>query len=843
MTAPVTRFILTSLARYHDFLKSVLASRTILACIGRALYELGRASCHILLRTEPFRPSPLKTILQLSPTYFMQVDVELLQHGDTHQSSTSRLYLLMVTLLRSSAWILNKFKRCVRCGYITIVVHTITDDGAYQAWRCHTEASISQSDVFVLARVVNIRSRPKVALFVNPWQLHANGDMNLESVSQYEATLSSKEAQNSCVYLEESAPIPRSPTPTDLTPDRAFGKWYHRRNKSRNTPEPQLLVPQPPSDSYTYQRLQLGETRLLELRSGPQDAPLTGEVQHINVERSPSYYALSYVWGTATRSYTLQTSQGAVSITASLRSALRRIRKRDEVIHVWVDAICIDQENDYEKATQIRMLPNIFQSAEIVLCWIGEERDDSTSAIETLLQIRTHELQPQSWPARLPPIPTNWVDGIPPVNDDVWWSIQNLFEREWFSRVWVIQEVVLAKELKLICGNYEVDWEDIIKAVEICLDDQGGPLPTNCILRQVTPSFNPVHTLGLTKGAFENKSLSKHFNLLSLLDLFTHAKATKNCDKFFALLGIASDATATAFDPDYSSTIAVITRRYAHEFIRRGNALQLLYRAGSNKSMSFTSWIPNWISCQPLRTISTWRGTGGVFQAATKLHLQASVSLVDESILQITGSLVDTITHISSLSLCGKDIITLVNDSHAVIDQLPSYPTGESLATIKLKFPIGSAVAPCIDNAVTVEDLISSDLDENATLNNAFEWQDNVTHIQKVEDIVTLLKKPKKARDQSYKYWLTAAAFFERLGNGRFFVTTRGYVGIAPDRARLGDKIALVQGGAVPFILRPAKHQGFVNVHSLIGETYVHGIMYGEALAFTDVKTETIYLK
>jgi hypothetical protein len=489
------------------------------------------------------------------------------------------------------------------------------------------------------------------------------------------------------------------------------------------------------------------------------------------------------------------------------------------------------------------MLPNIFQSAEIVLCWIGEERDDSSAALETLLQIRTHELAPQQWPARLPPIPTNWVDGVPPVNDDVWWSIQNLLEREWFSRVWVIQEVVLAKELKLICGNYEVDWEDIIKAVEICLDDQGCPLATNCILRQVMPSFNPIHTLGLTKSAFENKSLSKHFNLLSLLDLFTHAKATKNCDKFFALLGIASDATATAFDPDYSSTIAVIIRRYAHEFIRRGNALQLLYRAGSNKSVSFTSWIPNWISNQPLRTISTWRGTGGVFQAATKLHLQASISPSDEGILQITGTLVDTITHISSLSLCGKDIITLVNDAHAVIDQLPSYPTGESLATVKLKLPIGSAVAPCIDNAITVEDVIRSDPDEDATLNNAFEWQDDVTNIQKVEDIVTLLKRPKKARDQSYKYWLTAAAFWERLGNGRFFFTARGYVGIAPDRARLGDRIAVVQGGAVPFVLRPGKHQGFASVYSLVGEAYVHGIMYGEALGFGDTKTESIYLK
>ncbi|KAH7399670.1 hypothetical protein BKA66DRAFT_437202 [Pyrenochaeta sp. MPI-SDFR-AT-0127] len=712
-----------------------------------------------------------------------------------------------------------------------------------KAWRCHTEAFESHSDIYVLARVVNIRTKPRVALFVDPWRLHGEGHMNLESASQYEVTLSSMIAQKSCVYLGEAAANLQSPSPHNKSPERTFGKWYHKKKQNGSTLKPQLSMPQPSNPSYSYQRLQLGETRLLELHSGHEDKLLSGEVHHINVERSPPYYALSYVWGPATKSYYVQTSQGPISITASLYSALRRIRKRDEVMYVWVDAVCINQDDDHEKATQVRMLPNIFQSAEVVLCWIGEERDDSTMAIITLLQIRTFEVAPQPWPTHLPPIPSSWSDGVPPVNDEIWWSIQNLFDREWFSRIWVIQEVVLAKELKLICGDYEVDWEDIIKAVEICLDDQGGPLPTGCALRQIMPSFNPVYTLGLTKRAFENKSLSRRFNLISLLDIFAHSKSTKLCDKFFALLGIASDSSATAFDPDYSSSLAVIIRRFAHEFVRRGHAPELLYRAGSNKSVSFTSWIPNWVVNQPCRTISTWRGTGGVFTAATKLHLQASVSPVDEGILQINGSLVDTIINISSVSLRGKNIIILVNDAHAMIDQLPSYPTGESLVNVKLKVPIGSAVAPCIDNAVTVESMISSDINDEAMLNNAFEWKDNVMTVQKVEDIKKLLEKPKKIRDESYKYWLTAAAFYERLGNGRFFVTGRGYVGIAPDRTHIGDQICIIQGASVPFVVRPVKHQGFVSVHSLIGETYVHGIMYGEALSFDNVKKQTIYLK
>ncbi|KAF2852960.1 hypothetical protein T440DRAFT_466522 [Plenodomus tracheiphilus IPT5] len=787
--------------------------------------------------------SPLRIQAGLLPYFTDDETTSTFTFGDTTAA--------FAALLRSSGYKVAGSGNCSTTFHIEVIPSDrdladkfcIDPEQIQKAWRCHTEASESQPEIFVLARVVNIRTKPRVAFFVDPWRLHAEGHMNLESASQYEATLSSMVAQRSCIYINEDAPSCESLTVPHTPPGKESVRWYHKRKVSRTTPEPPRIIPQPPSALYTYQRLQLGETRLLELRPGRQDAPLHGEVHHINTEHTPSYHALSYVWGPATKSYALQTTQGPIQITASLCSALRRIRKEDEVIHVWVDAVCINQDDDHEKATQVRMLPSIFQSAEMVLCWIGEERDDSSAAIQTLLQIRTLELAPQQWPTQLPEIPNTWKDGVPPVNDPVWWSIQNLFEREWFSRVWVIQEVVLAKELKLICGNYEMDWEDVIKAVEICLDDQGGPLPIECSLRQIKTSFGPVHTLGLTKRAFENKNLSKRFSLISLLDVFTHSKSTKPRDKFFALLGIASDSTATAFDPDYSSSLAAIIRRIAHEFVRRGNVAELLYRAGSTKSVRFTSWIPNWVANHPCRTISTWRGSDGIFAAASKLHLHANVSPADNGILQITGSIVDTITRTSLLSLRGKDIIILVNDANAMIDQLPSYPTGETLSSVKLKVPIGSAVAPHIDNAVTIEDMIGSDVEDDAMLKNAFEWQDNITKIQKVEDIVTFLEAPKASRDQSYKYWLTAAALFERLGNGRFFVTKRGYVGIAPDRTHIGDQICIMHGAAVPFVIRPVKHQGLVSVHSLIGETYVHGIMYGEALAFDNVKAETLYLK
>jgi hypothetical protein len=75
------------------------------------------------------------------------------------------------------------------------------------------------------------------------------------------------------------------------------------------------------------------------------------------------------------------------------------------------------------------------------------------------------------------------------------------------------------------------------------------------------------------------------------------------------------------------------------------------------------------------------------------------------------------------------------------------------------------------------------------------------------------------------KYWQTAAAFSNRLGNMAFCFTKKRFVGLVPDAAKVGDRICLLHGGRVPFVLR-RQEKGF----SLVGECYVHGLMKGEAL-------------
>jgi len=71
--------------------------------------------------------------------------------------------------------------------------------------------------------------------------------------------------------------------------------------------------------------------------------------------------------------------------------------------------------------------------------------------------------------------------------------------------------------------------------------------------------------------------------------MFAHTDATKERDKIFALIGLASDAASEVFDPNYSASLEVVIRKYANEFVVRGNAIDLLYRASISNSYDFCS--------------------------------------------------------------------------------------------------------------------------------------------------------------------------------------------------------------------------------------------------------------
>jgi hypothetical protein len=103
---------------------------------------------------------------------------------------------------------------------------------------------------------------------------------------------------------------------------------------------------------YRYQTLRGRDIRLLELSAWDPSDRLRGRLVHKALDDTGLYKALSYVWGRPDRNKKLETSDGTIFITASLDSALRRLRNTTYPRTFWVDAVCINQADARRKVVK-----------------------------------------------------------------------------------------------------------------------------------------------------------------------------------------------------------------------------------------------------------------------------------------------------------------------------------------------------------------------------------------------------------------------------------------------------------------------------------------------------------
>jgi hypothetical protein len=149
-----------------------------------------------------------------------------------------------------------------------------------------------------------------------------------------------------------------------------------------------------------------------------------------------------------------------------------------------------------------------------------------------------------------------------------------MFENPYFRRVWVIQEVIAARGVKVVFGKWLFDWNDLHLALEtvdseVQISDED--------FSELRASWEPFLLLAALR---EWEARQHRWCLIMLLEHFRYAQSTLSRDRLFALVGLASDGNETDFEPDYNSTFEEIVLKFARVFVRQGRGMQLLYRAG-----------------------------------------------------------------------------------------------------------------------------------------------------------------------------------------------------------------------------------------------------------------------
>ena len=219
--------------------------------------------------------------------------------------------------------------------------------------------------------------------------------------------------------------------------------------------------------------------RLLQLEAGLDGGPVQVSLLTVpELTSAPVYHALSYCWGDADDTSELMCNGFPIRVTRSLESALRRLRHLEVSTLIWADALCINQDDVDERNQQILIMPQIYRHASRVEVWLGPERENSSSAIEMIRIIgegcclelygaNERErwfkllLAEQDRPQLLKKLRKVRILDATKVN---WKSFWLFYQAEWFFRAWVIQEVQQCSNVRVLCGEREVEWHFVALA-------------------------------------------------------------------------------------------------------------------------------------------------------------------------------------------------------------------------------------------------------------------------------------------------------------------------------------------------------------------------------------------
>ncbi|EAT92408.1 hypothetical protein SNOG_00913 [Parastagonospora nodorum SN15] len=277
------------------------------------------------------------------------------------------------------------------------------------------------------------------------------------------------------------------------------------------------------STGYQYRRLnyELGqEIRLVVLYPGKELEDITCDIIHVNLLDKPIYEAVSYTWATEdgdlSMSAKIKCRNGNIAVTRNCESVLRSLRLKGRNRKIWVDAICIDQKSILERNHQVKLMATIYTNASQVVASLTTDTSLSFERVLRLLDGSSRQSnQRQETPSRR--------------------EFARFICMPYFDRVWILQEIALAKIVTLVVGKWTLRWtaDTVSTLLNLCKTlDFRAP----SVLRWL-PSSQP-----------------EAGDLLDVLHRSRNCSATDRRDKVYALLGLVNAEVASAVPVDYSQT-------------------------------------------------------------------------------------------------------------------------------------------------------------------------------------------------------------------------------------------------------------------------------------------------
>ncbi|MCJ1465603.1 hypothetical protein MMC07_004222 [Pseudocyphellaria aurata] len=610
-------------------------------------------------------------------------------------------------------------------------------------------------------------------------------------------------------------------------------------------PESLSVVP----TSFPYKPLDpaRSEIRLVCIAPASHDAPIVCNLIQTSLKDDCHYLALSYVWGDPSRVLPIQVDGHTFNVTENLEAALRHLRLISTARSFWIDAICINQRNIAERNQQVELMGAIYKSAVQVQVWLGLETDSGTRILEAadrlgqkIIEVGLDQLlvkQPdRETTERL--IAIIAAEFRQQYTNGVWLEeLKGIFDRPWWSRVWVQQEFALAKSAYFVCGQTSVHWRflDMVMIALHYLDsDTTFAYSSHDDKRNIRDDQGNIISL---RFQHENGWPMSLFNLVFQHGKLRDLKATDPRDHIFGFLGLADKAHG--FRPDYSMPVDVLTCRFAKAHIchveerrRRLWVLSFAQKKNLKDTDGLPSWAPDWSSPLDPHIVPSLFGTLQIyFPCGREIPPELpTFSKKEPKILPVTGTCFGTVEQFGaserltfSKFLRSSELDVLMRSCGNLLEEAQNY--------VKVTRPTSQTgeSAPVDDSKLLWRTLV---LDRNLI----FSTPEQRANSETFRRFLVLSKGSKhlpddympRSDEQTRRIKYTTPllkAMKKTLHHRQMFRSSAGHLCIGPETVEPGDKLCILIGAEVPFILRSHRDH-----HVLVGEAYVDGAMDGEVL-------------
>jgi len=447
------------------------------------------------------------------------------------------------------------------------------------------------------------------------------------------------------------------------------------------------------------------------------------ELLFVPISEAKSYTTLSYVWGQPYPHKSIFIAGKSFRVGPNLYSALRDLRRQDSSITIWVDAICINQEDLNERNLQVQQMQAIYSNSDETVIYLGP--DDGTSSCRLAWDFLEYR---SSWALNYKRDPDSSLPATrrKHINFRTAYSdvLGSVLSREWFNRIWVVQEVVVSRSLAIQCGGRRISWDDFCRTLFLYFHPlknrrQRGTRAVNSLrnlvaeqaITSIRPGWEavqrrhpnwkqliqPVKELHQTRVLYQRERRNRHLPLpdwmlndplahfitddkefrqgsLRLTHLLARCRkyqATDTRDKAFAILGISSLANLKSLI-DYSKPDCQVYRDVTRAIMESEGTFDVLSQAGQiSKILDFSSWAGQW-SEPDFPPISVLSRLGGEVPELLDTRKQVITKhrtwLDDGRILASTGGIMGELVAMAPL-----DLICADTSSQIPLDLLHSF--------------------------------------------------------------------------------------------------------------------------------------------------------------------------